>query len=151
AIIGKFRYVAMAGDIQSQQRGLLQGLMSASRLNRLTDAELLTPDKAYTAIELIKDVQDGIWSELQMPNPKIDPLRRNLQETYVSILKREFDPSTPAAQAGPGRPQMMPGAGGSGRSPELRAIARVTLRDLAKQLETALPKVQDVTTRAHLE
>ena len=33
----------------------------AGRLSRLLDAEVLAPDKAYTAMELVADLQAGVW------------------------------------------------------------------------------------------
>ena len=40
---------------------------------------------------------------------------------------------------------------GPSRSTELRATARIALRDLSKQIETAIPKAKDPTTKAHLQ
>ena len=41
----------------------------ARQLSRLLDAEVLAPDKAYTAMELAADLQAGIWSELNAEHP----------------------------------------------------------------------------------
>ena len=44
------------------------------------DGEIMTPTEAYAAMDLVGDVQNGIWSELAAAgSPKIDPLRRALQ------------------------------------------------------------------------
>jgi hypothetical protein len=149
AIVSQFRYAGIANDVLSMQKGLLQTLLSHDRLNRLFDAEVLDQDKAYTVVELVGDVQDGLWSELKADQPRIEPLRRELQRTYLDILKREFEPpSTSSATQGPvlGRRGLS-----IDRVSELRSAARSALRELDKQISAALPNVKDPTTRVHLE
>ena len=143
-LVNQFKFTGAASGIAAQQRALLagnifqEGLLDARRLARLADAELLAPDKAYTAVELVADLQDGIFSELKAPDPKIDPLRRQLQRTYLDVLKAEFQP--PAS-----------GLGGARPSSELRAVARLSLGQLATQLGTAKAKAKDPVTLAHLD
>ncbi len=91
AVLSQIRYSGVADDIAGQQKSLLLDLLSASRLSRLLDAEVLAPDKAYTAMELVADLQAGIWSELKAEHPKVDPLRRGLQRAYLDRLKGELD------------------------------------------------------------
>src|SRR5262249_46551712 len=130
-----------ATAIASQQRLLLTSLLGASRLARLADAELLTPDKAYTAMELVSDLQDGLFAELKTDAPKIDPLRRQLQRTYLDVLKAEFQPPAPGST---GPPTTRP-------TSELRAVSRVALNQLATQLEAAKKKTKDPLTLAHID
>ncbi len=152
AIVNQFKYSGSAADVSGQQKALLASLLGAGRLNRLADAEVVCPpDKCYTVVELVNDVQDGVWSELKADAPKIDPLRRGLQRTYLDLLKAEFDDKDagPAAPTGPrGR---VSDDGDGGKSSELRAVARVSLRELSRQIAAALPKVKDAITKDHLE
>jgi hypothetical protein len=152
AVLNQFRYAGVANEVTGQQEGLLRSLLSSGRLSRLFDAEVLAADKAYTAVELVGDVQDGLFAELKAGAPKVDPLRRNLQRAYIELLKDEFDP--PAA-ASPAAPTPAPRRGGlvldGGRTSELRAVARVQLGRLEKQLAETLPKAKDPATVAHLE
>ena len=73
---------------------IVSGLLSPSRLGRLFDGEVLLGDKAYTPVELVDDLQAGIFSELKAAEPKVDPIRRALQRNYVDILKGEFTSSS---------------------------------------------------------
>ena len=135
----------------AQQRSLLSSLLSSSRINRLFDAEVLNGDDAYTVVELVGDIQDGVFSELKAGAPKIDPLRRNLQRAYLDILKREFGDSAPAV---PTIPTGRPSRGGGDFSPrvsELRSVARVSPKRLDQQIAAAQGKVKDAATVAHLE
>ncbi|OWK40414.1 Ferric siderophore transport system, periplasmic binding protein TonB [Fimbriiglobus ruber] len=153
AIVNQIKYSGVANDVMNQQRALLSGLLSPSRLNRLFDAEVVTPNEAYTVGELLGDVQTGVWKELTTEAPKIDPLRRNLQRAYVEILKAEFE--TKESSGGFALPTRTPRGGialdfGPTRSTELRAAARMALRDLHKQIEAAAQKATDPATKAHL-
>jgi hypothetical protein len=136
-LVNQFKFAGTAADITAQQRLLLRTLLSPSRLNRLADAELLAPDGAYTAVELLTDLQDGLFAELKADAPKIDPLRRQLQRGYVDLLKGEFQPPTAPGAARP--------------SGELRGVARVALADLEVKLAAARNKAPDLTTRAHID
>jgi hypothetical protein len=152
AIISQFRHSGVANDVLAMQKTLLQSLLTSARMNRLFDAEVLDPNDAYTVVELVGDLQGGLWSELTAEHPKIEPMRRELQRDYLDILKKEFDKTAPAA-AGAGAP----GAGPVGkkdqgdRVSELRSVARSSLRELSRKIAAAIPKVTDVATLAHLE
>jgi hypothetical protein len=148
-VINQFKYSGVANDVASQQKAILTSLLSASRLNRLFDAEVLSGDKAYTVVELVGDVQAGLFSELKADAPKVDPLRRNLQRVYLDLLKKEFDAEAPPSGPG-GRPLPLFGDD-AGRVTELRAVARVALGRLEKQIVAAQPKAKDAATQAHLE
>jgi hypothetical protein len=149
-IVNQFKYTGVANDIMAQQKATLTSLLSSGRLNRLFDAEVMGADKAYTVVELVSDLQNGLFSELKEASPKIDPLRRNLQRAYLDILKKEFADRV-SAGASPQLPRGIPGFGDDGRISELRAVARVSLTKLAKQIEAVQPKVKDVASAAHLE
>src|SRR5579884_3821965 len=148
AILSQFRYSGVADDVLSMQKGLLRTLLSHDRLSRLFDAEVLDPDKAYAVVELLGDVQEGLWSELKAEHPRIEPLRRELQRTYLDVLKSEFHSSAASDAPRPvlGRPVL------SGeRVAKQRAAERSAQRNVVKQNNAALPKVKDAATRVHLE
>ncbi len=150
-ILNQFKYTGTASLVTGQQRALLASLLANSRMARLFDAEVLMGDKAYTPVELVDDLQTGLFAELKNAEPKIDPLRRQLQRAYIDILQSEFSP--PASDAGAtNSPPRRGGIGDSGpRTSELRAVARQALAKLAKDMGTAKGKAKDVATIAHLE
>jgi hypothetical protein len=151
-VVNQFRYTGVASDVASQQRALLGSLLASTRMGRLFDAELQDGDKAYTASRLVGELQDGIFAELKGADPKVDPLRRQLQRAYLDILKREFVDGTGAAPAPTSPSPRLPLIGDAGsKAGELRAVARVALRRLETQLAAAAPKAKDPSTAAHLE
>jgi hypothetical protein len=150
-IVNQFRYQGTASAITNQQRALLASLLSSSRMARLFDAEVLMGDKAYTPVELVDDLQAGIFSELKAAEPKIDPVRRQLQRSYLDILKNEFNPQTAPPSGGSlPSPRGGGGGGGGGGVSELRAVARVALAKLEKDIVAAQAKAKDPLTVAHL-
>jgi hypothetical protein len=134
----------------SGQKAVLNGLLSSNRLRRLMDAELLMPDKAYSPLNLLTDVQEGLWIELKADQPKVDVCRRALQRAYLDILKSELSPKEDNSAKGPTFPFPFDFDGGQAGSTDLRAVARVVLTDLLGRLDTASGKTQDAMTRAHV-
>lgn len=152
-VVNQFKYAGVASGVTAQQKALLSALLNTGRLNRLYDAEVQAPGEAYTAVELVGDLQGGLFGELKADAPKVDPLRRTLQREYVDILKREFEaPAGGTVSLPAGLPRNLPILGdvGGGAS-ELRAVARASLRKLEKELAEAAPKAADPATAAHLD
>ncbi len=147
SIVNQFKFTGATSAVTGQQRGILATLLSPARMSRLFDAEVLLGDKAYTPVELVDDLQAGVFSELKSETPKIDPIRRQLQRSYVDILKNEFTSAAPATPAFTPRG----GFGDVSRTTELRAVARVALAKLEKDIVAAKAKTKDVATVGHLE
>jgi hypothetical protein len=132
--------LGVADAVTSQQAALLGNLLSSSRFRLMMDAEVLAPANAYTAIQFLTDVQDGIWSELKSDHPEIDPCRRKLQRAYLEQLKNEISPKeTPARVSA------------SNSDTDYRAVARAALKNLEEHLATAQSQTKDPMTVAHLD
>lgn len=144
AIVNRFKYAGVANDVAGGQKSLMQSLLSSSRIRRLADEELLQGDKALSVMELVDDVQNGIFSELRNEKPKIDVLRRGLQRAYLEHLKAELLPK----EGGGGGPVFF-GDGGTG-STDFRAVARVAVGRLRGQVISASNRSPDPITAAHL-
>ena len=150
AIVNRFKYAGVGEDVMNQQKALLESLLAPARVRRLMDAELLTPENAYTGLELVNDVQDGVWSELKAETPKADVCRRALQRAYLEVMKRELAHKEEAAKA-PVFPILPDGDDlPSGKNTDMRAIARAALTDLGGRLDAAIPRTRDPITLAHL-
>jgi hypothetical protein len=154
SIINRFKYLGVADEIMSQQKSLLITLLSARRFKLLMDAEILSPDEAYTSMQFLTEVQEGLWSELKGARPVIDVCRRSLQRTYLEHLKSELNPKdvgTPPITR-PGVPDDDLGVfPPSSKSTDFRAVARAALRELAERLDEAIARTQDQMTRVHLQ
>ena len=133
--------------VANTQESTLSNLMSTDRMNRLqASTERYGADKAYSAIELLNDVQAGLFSELKSKKP-IDMYRRGLQKSYVNKLNSmlngagpisgiviSFSGPTPALQS---------------RS-DLPAIARGQLLKLRAEVGAGLAGTTDAMSKLHL-
>jgi hypothetical protein len=152
AIVNRFKYTGVAGDVMSQQSTLLRSLLGSARIKRLMDAEVVSPDDTYTVIDLVNDVQNGIFVELNNGHPKVDVIRRALQRAYLDHMKSQLSPP-PADAGGTGFPRGLPpdlGDLGGVRDSDFRAVARAALEELNKKIGDVLPRTQDAMTRVHL-
>ncbi|MBT8294911.1 MAG: zinc-dependent metalloprotease, partial [Gramella sp.] len=70
--------------IQSLQTRALENLLEKDRLTRMIEAEELLGNKAYSVIQLMKELRKGIFRELYYSN-ETDSYKRNLQRSYVDI------------------------------------------------------------------
>ena len=140
ALLNRFQYLGIADSVTNQQLGILYSLLSANRFRQIMDAEVLAPAEAYSAMQFLTDVQDGVWSELKADQPQIDPVRRRLQRAYLDQLKNRIDPEEVAGRPTPGN-----------SSTDFRAVARAALKDLETRLTTAIAQTKDPMTLAHLQ
>lgn len=119
------------GRIAMSQTLIMSQLLSDSRMSRLADQEAAMGSNAMTVTDLMRELQGGIFSELNSGKPTISISRRALQNTYLNTLDTKLN--------GDIRP------GG-----DFVIIAKKSLKSLAKQIDTAVPKSKDSMTVAHL-
>jgi hypothetical protein len=152
AIVNRFKYFGVADEVMNQQRALLESLLSGRRFNQLMDEEVLG-DQAYSALDFLTDVQNGIWSELKAKPPQIDVCRRHLQRAYLDYLKKELSAkeAEAARPAGPRNSEATRVFSATTRDTDFRAVARAALGGLADRLDTAVGQARDPMTKVHLQ
>jgi hypothetical protein len=135
-----------ADPVVSAQEAGLSSLIATDRLNRLqVNVERYGADKAYSAVELLNDVQSGIFSELASKKA-IDMYRRTLQKSYLEKLDRLLNPST-----GSGITISFGGFSPNVSRSDLPAIARAQLTRLKAQVAAAIPTTTDSMSKIHLQ
>jgi len=125
------------------QRGVLNGLLTPTRLTRLQEQEAMLGDKAYTTSALLGDLRAGIFTELSS-GARIDPYRRNLQRAYVDLLGARLNPSAPMVGMFGGGAPTLPTLSND----DTRGAVRAELKTL---MGLAVAKSGDRATKAHLE
>jgi hypothetical protein len=136
-----------ADPVTAAQESALNSLMSNDRLNRLqVNVERFGADKAYSAIELLNDVQSGLFSELSSKKAT-DMYRRGLQKLYVERLNNILNPP---ASSGMTISFGAPSSFNVNRS-DLPAIARAQLVKLKAQIAAAIPTTTDAMSKIHLQ
>ncbi|MEP7277599.1 MAG: zinc-dependent metalloprotease [Bacteroidota bacterium] len=131
----------------ARMEGVLNALLTNSRMNKLISAEASLGNKAYSLTELMSDLQKDIWSELYSKKP-IDVYRRNLQKAFVEKFSSIANPGAPAAGSFGGI--VISFGGGDIKKTDIVSIAKGTLRNLRTDINTALPAMHDKMTRYHL-
>jgi Met-zincin/Domain of unknown function (DUF5117)/Domain of unknown function (DUF5118) len=132
-ILDRLEAHGAADRILNSQRSILARLIDESRLKRMSELAARQPEAAYRPDQLMNDLHEGIWSELDKASPAIDLYRRNLQRAFVDRLAAEV--RTPTADS------------------DLSALARGELeRILAriKGVESGDPKLEPIV-KFHLE
>src|SRR5262249_57527343 len=81
--------------LQGSNVKLLSKLLRPGVFSRLSEAKMLTPGKAhYSGIDLLKDLNDGLFSELDRPDPTVELYRRGPpahQRTLLLVFSRARD------------------------------------------------------------
>lgn len=121
--------------ISRVQRQLLTALLDDGRLSRLSENEAINnnPGDIYALDEMIDDLRKGVWSELDSRPVRIDLYRRNLQRSYIDVIKSKLtDENIPVAG-------------------EVRAYLRGSIIEVQRAVDRAIPNAADRATRYHLQ
>ncbi len=161
--------------LQGSNIQLLRKIIDSGVFERMAEARELDPaPKGYTGIDMLYDLNDGLFRELAAPVPVIDLYRRNLQRNYVltllvaagmendpqarsnSIDSRNIDAGVQARQASGSRSAASPLAdvaqqyGKDGYPSEFRAALRLGAVDLESKIDGAIGRVKHPGTLALL-
>jgi hypothetical protein len=138
--------------INQAQTSVLNTLFNDRRLERVVEFDALASDRreAYPLTEFLAEVRGGIWRELGAASVRVDPVRRELQRSYLTIVGNKINP--PAATTPAGVPAQFAAQFGPARATsDVQAAFRAEIRSLDAQLQGAIGRTADRITRAHLE
>lgn len=150
AMWNKFNNPISADPIMTLQERTVNSIVSTDRLGRLQlSAERFGADKAYTAMELLNDVQGTIFSELSSKKA-IDTYKRMLQRAYVDRLASIINPAPSSAGGGITISFGGATAGIDAKKSDVTAIVRAQLVSLRGQLSAAAATTADRMSKIHL-
>ena len=161
-----------SNPLQGSNVDLLQRLIDPEVFQRMAHASSRGHGR-YTGIELLSDLNEGLFSELSAKAPSISRYRRQVQRSYVTMLLVATgtieDPSYRSAyqDAGAtGRSRAIMQAarsfdstiarvgeeytGGVSSISEYRAVLRAAVAELYKKIDAAIRKTEDPDTQLHL-
>lgn len=135
--------------IVASQESVLNSLFSNSRLIRMQEStERFGALKAYSAIELFSDVQNGLFTELKTKRT-IDNYRRRLQKSYVDKLNDMVNPTGSGFTISfGGGPAAITSVDIS--NTDIPSIARAQLVQLRTSVNNAIPGTTDKMSKIHL-
>lgn len=126
--------------IRGLQSGMLNNLLSATRAQRLIEAEAFKGTNTYTVYQMFRETRQGLFSELGGGN-KIDTYRRNLQRAFVARMEYMMTNEAPGFQAREVSIGMS----------DIRPAVRAELKALKSQVRVAIPRYSDRASKVHLE
>ena len=135
-------------NIRALQEPVIFNLLNEDRLQRMMETSYADP-KAYGVLQLLKDMQSAIWTDLG-GSGEINIFRRNLQKMYVERLNGML--TTPA---GPSGPVSVFGTTIPGRMDpkknDILSILRGHLKSMKSLIDTAAARRGNTITKMHLE
>ena len=151
-ILRRIEPQGVVSRFRTQQSRVLNSLLSQARLERLIEFEAMAdrPEDIYTIADLMADLREGLWAELQASDVRVNTYRRNVHRAFLDAVDQRLHPSEGArAQPAP------PGPGGQQQqappwASDIRAVLRAELEDLDGLAEQALERTGDSMTRIHL-
>ncbi|MGS2727705.1 zinc-dependent metalloprotease [Psychroserpens sp. BH13MA-6] len=142
-IFDRIEYSGSVDRIRSLQVRTLNNILSLGKMQRLTEAHTYD-NNAYALTDMMKDLRQGIWSELRT-GEKIDTYRRNLQRAHIDRLAYLM---TAENQSGRTRSPYMKATAVNTSQSDIRAVVRAELKSLRSQLRSA--RGADAMSRIHI-
>ncbi|NBP70024.1 MAG: zinc-dependent metalloprotease, partial [Cytophagia bacterium] len=147
-ILKKIENAGSLDRIRNAQVGTLNNLLDPSRIARLLEAEAALGNSTYTALEMMSDLRNGVWSELAA-GKTIDAYRRNLQRAHIErleyLMKEEPAPVPANFRAFVG------GTPIDVSQSDIRPMVRAELKTLRTQINGAIARTADPMSKYHLE
>ncbi len=143
-ILNKIEYAGTTERIRSLQSGYLNRVLDFGRMARMIENEALNGSNAYSLIEMMDDLKDGIWLELDK-GENIDIYRRNLQRSYISrlaFIMKNDQPSRPGWEDYITNVKV--------DVSDIRSVSMGCLIELKKDLKKAIKKYSDKSTKSHI-
>ena len=143
-ILNKIEYAGTTERIRSLQSSYLNRILDFGRMARMIENEALNGPKSYSLNEMMDDLKDGIWSELEK-GKSIDVYRRNLQRSYISrlafIMKND-------QESRPGWEDYITNV--KVNVSDIRSATMGSLTELKKDLKKSIKKYSDKASKSHI-
>ena len=145
-ILTRIEHAGAVERIRQRQVGVLNNVLNPGRMQRLIEAGARRANAAYSLGDMMTDLRQTVWSELDRGN-SIDTYRRNLQRGYLERMEFLMTEEPPAPQGFRASQATMVDVSQS----DIRPFVRGELNVLKGQIDTALRRTLDTATRYHLE
>ena len=130
-IVDRLETHGAAARVLRTHKRILSGLINESRVMRMAEHAERAADDAYTPAQMLADVRNGVWSDLNAAVVEIGLHRRNLQRAHVEALAGFVDKLDVDS--------------------DLPALCRSELESVLQQLGRAAHRAADPATGAHLD
>lgn len=145
-IFDKIEYSGSTERVRRLQVRTLNNILSLGKMARMIENETLNGSDAYRLTTMMRDLRNGVWSELRS-GKRIDTYRRNLQRAHIDRLAFLMTAKNQ---------RKAPDFGGYQKSTpvntsqsDIRAVVRAELKTLKRQLQSA--GGADTMSRIHIQ
>ncbi|WP_046745746.1 zinc-dependent metalloprotease [Kordia zhangzhouensis] len=145
-IFEKTQYSGAVERIRGMQVRTLNRILSLGRLARVMENETLNENDAYKFLDMMRDLRNGIWTELRS-GKKIDAYRRNLQRAHIDRLAYLMTAENQSKSRGGAYVKST--ALNTSQS-DLRAVVRAELTTLKNNIRNAIGRTSDTMSKIHL-
>ncbi len=134
--------------VEKEQQGMIASVTSQSRLYRMMLNERDHGKGSYSPSQWLTDLKNGIFTELKTNKP-IDEYRRALQKMYVGSIITMYNKHF--ALQGSLDNILASLAPTDVMYSNVRPLAFSHLKEIKKDIDSAIPRSRDKDTKAHLE
>lgn len=145
-ILDKIEFTGSVERIRTIQSRTLNNILSLGKMARMIENTSLNGKNAYALTEMIRDLRNGVWSELNTGR-NIDTYRRNLQRAYIDRLAYLMTTETPKRTRTNSRYVKTTPVNTS--QSDIRAVVRAELNTL-KRIISARMNGRDTMSKIHL-
>jgi hypothetical protein len=146
-IFSKTQFSGAIERVRSLQARTLNNILDAGRMARIIENETLNgASKAYTLINMMRDLRKGVWSEIYAGR-SIDTYRRNLQRAHLDRLDFLLNEAKDQKGANSGYYKK---SGININQSDVKSVARGELKRLQRDVKAASNR-GNTLTRYHLK
>ncbi|WP_029037805.1 zinc-dependent metalloprotease [Salinimicrobium xinjiangense] len=143
-IFNKIEFDGNVERIRNTQERTLNNLLDFGRMQRLIENREVNGNSAYSLLDMMQDLRNGIWSELRR-GQNIDTYRRNLQRAYINRMEYLMTQEQSSGRSWGTRSDV------DVAQSDIRPVVRGELKNLQRDLRNSIGRSRDTLTRYHLE
>lgn len=147
-ISNKIEFTGLTERIRKSQSNNLKKILDFARLARVIENNAVNVNESYSLIEILNDLQSGIWSELRTSSA-ITVYRRNLQKAYIErmdyLINKKQSEITGIEKYTLKRTKV------NINQSDIISICRGKLEELKSQIKKRLPSYRDEYSKYHLK
>ncbi len=147
-ISNKIEFTGLTERIRKSQSNNLKKILDFARLARVIENNTVNDNESYSLIEMLNDLQSGIWSELRTSSA-ITVYRRNLQKAYIErmdyLINKKQSEITGIEKYTLKRTKV------NINQSDIISVCRGKLEELKSQIKKRLPSYRDEYSKYHLK
>ena len=147
-ISNKIEFTGITERIRKSQSNNLKKILDFARLARVIENNTVNDNESYSLIEMLNDLQIGIWSELRTSSA-ITVYRRNLQKAYIErmdyLINKKQSEITGIEKYTLKRTKV------NINQSDIISVCRGKLEELKSQIKKRLPSYRDEYSKYHLK